>query len=301
MIMNNRQNRKSPSVLVRYNNQIKKGLRNGIRFTKLIDQVNTTKDPVKLLKAIQQLVSYQLDTKYVEFPHQFGSVNYYLVFMNRLLAIHDLTDRLEISSKGPIFYQTASGLGKRDYFKYSLDLQAQSEGGAYYQDTHYRENLFYINLGRRILRFNGHALTKLLVVHFYNQISLGKIKLLMNTWLSFAKFLEKDYNFNVDFDILNSDNHRFYKFKVDKLSTGVMDKLFIIAAKNHYMLKSYRHGGAQLKLSSDIVINIFPNSNQHWGLEVKDSNQAYSWLDVLLKYSFIRKWYLNNLDQLLLH
>lgn len=294
-------NKNDRPVLVRYNNKLKQGLNNGIKFTKLIDRLVKTQDPLRLLKAAKQLVSYQLDTKYVQFPQQFGSTDYYLAFMNRLLTIHDLNDRLSIKSDHGTFYQVASVLGDRDHFNFKLDLQAKSEGDAYYRDTHFHENLFYINLEHKILRFNSHALTELFVVDFYNKIDLHKIKQLANTLFNFAKFLQKDYNFNVNFSILNADNNRFYQFNEPKLSTDVMDKLFITSAQHHFMLKSYYHNGAQLRLSDDILINIYPNSAKQWGLEIKDSNQDYSWFDILLKYDFLRKWYLDDIDQLLLN
>lgn len=288
-------------VLKQYNESIKKGLRNGIKFTKLIDQLITTEHPSELLSAAKQLVSHQLNTHYVQFPHQYGAQDYYLVFMNRLLSIHNLGARLSLKSDQMKLYQVAKVLGDKDNFIFSFDLQAKGDGGAYYQDTRNHENLFYINLDRKLLRFDSHALTELFIVDYYNQVDPHKIKRLAGTLLEFATFLQKDYDFNVDLSILNADNDRFYKFASSKLPAGIMDKLFIVAAKHHYMLKSYHQNGAQLRLSNDILINIYPDQDKHWGLVVQDSKQDYSWFDILLNYDFLRKWYLDNLDQLMLN
>ena len=288
--------------LKQYNAALQRGLDNGNRFTKLIHQLITTKQPLTLLRAVKQLITYHLGTEYVKFPHQYQSADYHLMFMSRLLAIHHLSGRLVTKTKSMRAYQTISGLKSPDQFTFNVDRQSKDDRGVYYQDRQYHENLFYLNLDLKILRFDSHALTQLFIVDYYNHADPHRISQVADTLLSFAKFLERDYDFNVNTSILNSDNHRFYKFSnAKKLPAGIMDKLFITSANHHYMLKSYHQNGAQLRLSRDIVINIYSrDGDSNWGLEVEDSKQAYSWFDILLKYDFLRKWYLDNLDQLLL-
>jgi len=75
--------------LLNYNEAIKAGLQTGLHFTELMDQLIKTTDPDKLVEAATQLADFQLDSDYVTFPHQYSNADYYLLFMSRMLELHD--------------------------------------------------------------------------------------------------------------------------------------------------------------------------------------------------------------------
>ena len=280
-----------------YNFALKAGLKNGENFTRLMDQLMSTDQTKALLSSAKQLVSYHLDTNYVTFPHQYSNADYYLIFMDRLLALHDDSKQMKLVFKNRRLHQIVNAIGPHDTFSFDLSLDQKYDNGAYYQDEIHHEGLFYFNLNRKVLRFSSHALTELLVIDFYHPV---KIRQMIKTMVEFAKFLQDDYNFDVEFSVLNTQNDQFYTFKNPELPKRLIDELFIDAAENHFMLKSYHKLGAQLELSPKLTINIYPQNDGNWGLEVMDTDQKVSWIGAILKYPFLRKWYLDNLSQLLL-
>lgn len=75
-----------------------------------------------------------------------------------------------------------------------------------------------------------------------------------------------------------------------------------MAAQNDYMLTNGVNGnGAEIALGRGIVVDIFNNQldgQPEWVLTVHDDDQKISWFDVLLRFDFMRDWYLENLTEL---
>jgi len=120
--------------------------------------------------------------------------------------------------------------------------------------------------------------------------------------VDFARYLKEDYGYSVDFNILDAANRQNYAVRSTDLPAGVVDRLFVMAAQNDYMLTNGVNGnGAEIALGRGIVVDIFNNQldgQPEWVLTVHDDDQKISWFDVLLRFDFMRDWYLENLTEL---
>ncbi|MDO4456385.1 MAG: hypothetical protein Q4B66_06815, partial [Ligilactobacillus agilis] len=74
--------------LIEYNQQLKANLAAGIRFTEILDVLSETKDTDELLEAALALSTYQLDSAYLVYPQQYSKSDFYLIFLQRLLQLH---------------------------------------------------------------------------------------------------------------------------------------------------------------------------------------------------------------------
>ncbi|WP_318766319.1 hypothetical protein [Lactiplantibacillus carotarum] len=285
-----------------FNEGLKSGLANGEKFTRLMDQLIDTSDGEVLLKAAQALADFKLDSAYVTFPHQYKNADYYLIFMSRLLGMHhDEKPILNSHRQGESLYHVYEDL--TDDYTFLYQVVDNANGGAYYHEQTTGENLFYIHLERRLLRFNSTAFTNL----FINKLLLkgtgvDQINAVLATLIKFGHCLRDDFGFNVDFNILDVDNAAKYELRSADLDGAIVDKLFVTAAEHDYMLRNSQHGhGAQIELRSGLVVDIFDNAangGAQWVLTVHDPQQAVSWFDVLLHFDFMRDWYLDNIEAL---
>lgn len=286
-----------------FNEGLKKGLANGERFTALMDQLIDTTDGETLLAAAQTLADFKLDTAYVTFQHQYQNADYYLIFMSRLLGMHgDEQAVLNSQRHTEALYHVYSAL--TDDYTFLYQVVATGNGGAYYREQTTGEQLFYINLERRLLRFNSTAFTNL----FINKLLLkgtgiDQINTVLSTLIKFGHCLQDDFGFNVDFNILDVANAAKYELRAADLDQAIVDKLFVSAAENDYMLRNSQQGhGAQIELRAGLTVDIFDaadaGASPKWVLTVHDPDQTVSWFDVLLHFGFMRDWYLDNIDSL---
>lgn len=288
--------------LAMFNEGLKKGLANGEAFTSLMDQLIDTTDGETLLTAAQKLANFKLDSAYVTFPHQYKNADYYLIFMSRLLSMHDDEQAtLNTRAHSEALYHVFEALSDDYTFLYSV--VAGENGGAYYREQTTGENLFYIHLERRLLRFNSTAFTNL----FINKLLLkgtgvDQINTVLATLINFGHYLQDDFGFNVDFNILDVNNAARYELREANLNGEILDKLFVIAAQHDYMLRNSPNGhGAEIDLPGELVVDVFDAGTPEaakWVLTVRDPEQRVSWFDILLHFDFIRDWYLANIDSL---
>ncbi|RRK09527.1 hypothetical protein D1831_12275 [Lactiplantibacillus garii] len=288
--------------LTMFNEGLKSGLANGEKFTALMDQLIDTTDGEVLLGAAQKLADFKLDSAYVTFPHQYKNADYYLIFMSRLLGMHhDEKPILNSQRQSESLYHVYEDL--TDDYTFLYQVVTNANGGAYYREQTTGENLFYIHLERRLLRFNSTAFTNL----FINKLLLkgtgvDQINAVLATLIKFGHCLRDDFGFNVDFNILDVDNAAKYELRAANLDAAIVDKLFVSAAQHDYMLRNSQHGhGAQIELRTGLLVDIFDtgaNGGTKWVLTVHDPKQEVSWFDVLLHFDFMRDWYLDNIDSL---
>ena len=65
------------------------------------------------------------------------------------------------------------------------------------------------------------------------------------------------------------------------------------------MLTTGIKGEAVLELTPNLSLKLYPNPHESatgWVMQVQDSDNQLSWLDLLFKYEFLKDWYLENLD-----
>ncbi|HIW72145.1 MAG TPA: hypothetical protein H9875_05905 [Candidatus Levilactobacillus faecigallinarum] len=288
--------------LLNYNEAIKSGLEIGLTFTKLMDQLIKTTDADELVDAATQLADFHLDSDYVTFPHQYSNADYYLLFMSRMLELHDQGNQVMLQSRDAHeeLVQQLTPLGDRGAFNFRVETS--ENGGVFYRERVTGQSLFYLNLERKMFRFNSHALTQLFVIDLHDTVPAETVKTSVQILVDFARYLKEDYGYSVDFNILDAANRQNYAVHSANLPAGVVDQLFVTAAKNDYMLTNGVNGnGARIALDKGVVVDIFNNQLEgqpEWVLTVHDENQKVSWFDVLLQYPFMRDWYLENLTDL---
>ncbi|MGP4115809.1 hypothetical protein ACS4N0_01420 [Levilactobacillus zymae] len=288
--------------LLNYNEAIKSGLETGLTFTKLMDQLIKTHDADELVAAATQLADFKLDSDYVTFPHQYSNADYYLLFMSRMLELHDQVKHVMVQSRDhhEELTQQLTPLGDRGTF--SFRVETSENGGVFYRERATGQSLFYLNLERKMFRFNSHALTQLFIIDLHDTVPADTVKASVQILVDFARYLKEDYGYSVDFNVLDAANQQNYAVRSADLPAGVVDRLFVAAAKNDYMLTNGVNGnGAQIQLDKNVVVDIFNNQLEgqpEWVLTVHDDDQKVSWFDILLRYPFMRDWYLENLDDL---
>ena len=286
--------------LLSYNNAVKEGLKTGQQFTELMDQLINTKDPKKLVEAAQTLSVFELDSDYVTFPHQYNNADYYLIFMSRLLELHDQGEAITLESHEDDQHLTQQIAALGDLGVFAFVGANDSNGGVYYQDRVTNETLFYLNLSRRMMRFNSSAITKLFVETYADKIEKDQLLTATDLLIAFGQALKTDFGFDVDFNLLDTNNNEFYEFATSNLGSEVVDKLFVAAAQENYMLK-HDKDGAVLELAPDLTLKIAShnaNGGAAWGLYVTDKDQSVSWFKVLQKYKLLRKCNLQNIGDL---
>lgn len=280
--------------LMAYNQQLKHSLNNGLEFTKLLDLLINTKDKQKLLDAVFKLTTYQLDTAYLVFPQQYSVSDYYLMFLNRLLSLHDYPGiKLNASDARDELFQQVDGIEGAGYFTFHED---KTTGGAYYCEDQSKLKLFYVNFDRHVLRFNNDAIWQLLVVNYGKQFDYPVIKRFANFLLAVGNCLKASYGFDVDFGLLDPSNSAVYSLKGDQTPKEALDRLFIAAANAGFMLVAGKGSEAVLKLKDGEIVTVYDkhdddDAKHGWAIKVHDDEHQVAWFDILFEYDFLYDWY----------
>lgn len=289
--------------LMSYNDQLKESLKRGIYFTKVLDELINTDDKNILLESVMTLTDYRLDTAYLIFPQQYSRADYYLIFLNRLLQLHQNEQViLQSSDHQNELYHEFPGINMEGYFTFKIDENMCE--GAYYVDKSTGARLFYINFKRQLIRFNSQALTDLLVVDYSEKFDYKTVKRFETYLVAIGKYFKEDYGFDVDFNLLDASNNASYQISSADEPREALDKLFIISADAGYMLVAGESGRAVLQLKNNVVVSILRQAehddlnNANWVIKVQDEEHKVAWFDILYKYEFIKDWYLDNLTSL---
>ena len=289
--------------LMSYNDQLKESLKRGIYFTKVLDELINTDDKNILLESVMTLTDYRLDTAYLIFPQQYSRADYYLIFLNRLLQLHQNEQViLQSSDHQNELYHEFPGINMEGYFTFKIDENMRE--GAYYVDKSTGARLFYINFKRQLIRFNSQALTDLLVVDYSEKFDYKTVKRFEEYLVVIGKYFKEDYGFDVDFNLLDASNNASYQISSADEPREALDKLFIISADAGYMLVAGESGRAVLQLKNNVVVSILRQAehddlnNASWVIKVQDEGHKVAWFDILYKYEFIKDWYLDNLTSL---
>ncbi|WP_288530129.1 hypothetical protein [uncultured Secundilactobacillus sp.] len=288
--------------LLAYNDAVKTGLATGERFTKLMDQLINTTVPQELAQAASELSTFVLDSEFVTFPHQYGAADYYLLFMSRMLELHNQGDEVALVSHEGSHHLTQQIVAIADSGSFAFESANDGTGGVYYTEQLTGERVFYLNLQRQMMRINSVAITNLFVVAYAATVDEAQRLAATQLLIDFGQALKTDFGYSVDFNLLDTTNSEFYAFQNAQLSSDILDKLFVAAASEDYMLMHEGNGQAAiLQLPGDVVLKLTnkPSSApEGWGLYVQDAEQNVSWLKVLLSYDFLRQWYLDNINDL---
>ena len=282
--------------LMAYSKQLKNSLNKGLDFTAVLDTLIATNNSEELLTATLRLAEFELDDAYLVFPQQYSRADYYLLFLERLLELHQESSIiLNSSDHNKELYHEYPGVNTAGYFVFKVT--EENKYGAYYTEVNTGNVLFYLDLRQRILRFNSHDLTNLLVLDYGERFDRNVIQMFQEQFLNIGWYLKKDYGFDVDFNLLDPVNNALYPISDPGVPQQALDRLFIKAAAVNYMLISGPHGEAILDLAEDVQLSLFARDGR-WVIAVADPNNEVSFFDVLFKYDFLHDWYLENRNSL---
>lgn len=282
-----------------YYQNIQLSLDNALDYVSLFKELNKTNSSEQLLKATIALTNFRLNNDTIKFPNQFSDEDVYLIFMERLLSLHNLKNHFKIASVDKISKLKADFVMlKSDSFYFVKSTKDQN--GFFFTNSKTYLPLFYLNLDTKEMLFNSNALIEYFVVQKADE-GTDLIKNTIGILLEFSKILKEEFGFKVDFNILDSTNGELYLFAGGDLDESIMDELFVKAAENKFMLTSGTNDEAILDLNNNTQVTLLNSGSDNrpkWGATVRDSNQKESWFDLLLDYGFIKDWYLKNQKQL---
>lgn len=276
------------------------GLRIGEQYVGLLNDLCQKTDPQDLLSAVMKLNKINLSSPFVEFPQHYEPADYYLLFMGRLLELGNIQGMtIEEDNVSHRLSMACQHLSEETKFKFELD---RNNGGAFFTEQEKHEPLFYINLEKKVLRFSNRALVNFFVIREAERYSDLDIQATLKILMDFTEILASELDFVNDLGILNPSNDVEFPLQAPELNKQIIDKLFVKTTDTDFMLLSMpKNNGALLNLDRQIRLTLFYNPDdysQQWKFKVVDPDQQYSFFDVLLHYSIIREWYLNNREAL---
>lgn len=276
------------------------GLRIGEQYVGLLNDLCQKTDPQDLLSAVMKLNKINLSSPFVKFPQHYEPADYYLLFMGRLLELGNIQGMtLEEDNVSHRLSMACQHLSEETKFKFELD---RNNGGAFFTEQEKHEPLFYINLEKKVLRFSNRALVNFFVIREAERYSDLDIQATLKILMDFTEILASELDFVNDLGILNPSNDVEFPLQAPELNKQIIDKLFVKTTDTDFMLLSMpKNNGALLNLDRQIRLTLFydpDDYSQQWKFKVVDPDQQYSFFDVLLHYSIIREWYLNNREAL---
>ena len=276
------------------------GLRIGEQYVGLLNDLCQKTDPQDLLSAVMKLNKINLSSPFVKFPQHYEPADYYLLFMGRLLELGNIQGMtIEEDNVSHRLSMACQHLSEETKFKFELD---RNNGGAFFTEQEKHEPLFYINLEKKVLLFSNRALVNFFVIREAERYSDLDIQATLKILMDFTEILASELDFVNDLGILNPSNDVEFPLQAPELNKQIIDKLFVKTTDTDFMLLSMpKNNGALLNLDRQIRLTLFYNPDdysQQWKFKVVDPDQQYSFFDVLLHYSIIREWYLNNREAL---
>ncbi len=276
------------------------GLRIGEQYVGLLNDLCQKTDPQDLLSAVMKLNKINLSSPFVKFPQHYEPADYYLLFMGRLLELGNIQGMtIEEDNVSHRLSMACQHLSEETKFKFELD---RNNGGAFFTEQEKHEPLFYINLEKKVLRFSNRALVNFFVIREAERYSDLDIQATLKILMDFTEILASELDFVNDLGILNPSNDVEFPLQSPELNKQIIDKLFVKTTDTDFMLLSMpKNNGALLNLDRQIRLTLFydpDDYSQQWKFKVVDPDQQYSFFDVLLHYSIIREWYLNNREAL---
>ncbi|MFC6179007.1 hypothetical protein ACFQGR_06375 [Weissella sagaensis] len=269
------------------------------RIQELLAQVNelaSADNPKKVHLLAQQLTTSSLDTEWVVVPRQYSQADWYLLAFDRFLQFAKVTT-YDILTPAEREELTLVFPGLDEPATFEFEVNHDDNGGAYFTELGTQKRLFYWSLTRRQIYFNADAITDLLVENFRKKTTAARIRPIANLLTTFGRYMEQEFDYQVDYNILETQDDFLYPMKQKELPAGMLDRLFVLSADSNYFLQAIPNG-AGLVLDRGVEVRLFyvndatASNAQRWHFQVMDGQDAISWLDVLLDYDFIGAWYL---------
>jgi hypothetical protein len=273
-------------------------LKLGQQYVDLLDQLAKTDEAEDLLAAASQLIKFDLNNAFIDFPQHYQAADYYMLFMGRLLEMNSVTKVKIAENARHQFEAKIEALGDDNRFKFTVN----QDGAAAFTEEDQQQPLFYLNLQDRLLQFNNRALVNYFIVYALKKHTDLELRDTVKPLVEFADELAKDLDFTINLGILDTGNDQRFKLEQPDLQLTVIDRLFVKTAETDYMLMNLPHNsGAELLLDQNIKLDLSfdpDDYSQEWAFQVKDPHEQVSFFDLLLHYNLVRQWYLNDREAL---
>lgn len=272
-------------------------LKRGQQYVELLDQLASTDQAEDLLTAASKLTEQDLHNAFIDFPQHYQAADYYMLFMGRLLEMHQVASVTVDENQQHEFVATIDPLTDAR-FKFVVG----ANGVAAFTEQSQQQPLFYMNLNQRLFQFNNRALVNYFIVYALKKHSDLELRDAIKPLIEFANELADDLGFTINLGILNTANDRRFKLQQPDLRLTVIDRLFVKTGETDYMLMNLPHNsGAELLLDQGIKFDLSfdpDDYSQEWAFSVKDPGEQVSFFDILLHYNLVRQWYLADRDAL---
>ncbi|MCM0598524.1 hypothetical protein [Periweissella fabalis] len=283
--------------LVDYNAEITQALQTGFEFTELLNKTLQTSSANELLSSIQGLMQLNLGSNQVQFPHQYSTADWFLLFATRLLEINGVDDfSLASAPDHEELGVFLAGTGTKVRYQFS----EATVNGAYFTEIESDKQLFYLDFAAHKLTFNSQDIIDFFMVQPVTKILPAESDQVITILLNFANVLAKTLDFEIDYSILETNNDYEYETVSFDLPSQILDKLFIASATANVLMQPVESGfGARLVLTDELEVRFLQNDNyqqinSNWHFEVIDAQGKASLLNVLVNFPFIQRWYLEN-------
>lgn len=268
-------------------------LKRGQQYVDLLDQLAETDQASELLDAATALTKLDLHNAFIDFPQHYQAADYYMLFMGRLLEMHQVS-AVKVKENGQ--HQFVATIDPLDDAAFKFEVG--SNGEAAFTEQHQAQPLFYLNFSDRLFQFNNRALVNYFIVYALKKHSDLELRDAIKPLIEFANELASDLDFTINLGILNTANDERFKLREPDLKLTVIDRLFVRTAETDYMLMNLPHNsGAELLLDQGIKLDLSfdpDDYSQEWAFQVKDPGEQVSFFDILLHYNLVRQWYLND-------
>ncbi|MGN1279168.1 MAG: hypothetical protein ACI4T4_00635 [Limosilactobacillus sp.] len=269
----------------------KQVLKRGQQYVGLLDQLAQTSDASELLAAAAKLSEQDLHNAFVDFPQHYQAADYCMLFMGRLLEMHDVTS-VTVDENGQHEFVAKVAPLEDAVFKFVVS----ENGEAAFTEQTQQQPIFYMNLKQRLFQFNNRALVNYFIVYALKKHSDLELRDAIKPLIEFANELASDLDFTINLGILNTANDQRFKLREPNLQLTVIDRLFVKTGETDYMLMNLPHNsGAELLLDQGIKFDLSfdpDDYSQEWAFQVKDPGEQVSFFDILLHYTMVRQWYL---------
>lgn len=272
-------------------------LKRGQQYVDLLDQLASTDQAEDLLAAAGKLTEQDLHNAFINFPQHYQAADYCMLFMGRLLEMHNVSSVKVSENRQHEFVATIDPLTDT-----SFKFVVSANGEAAFTEQSQQQPLFYMNLSQRLFQFNNRALVNYFIVYALKKHSDLELRDAIKPLIEFANELAQDLDFTINLGILNTANDQRFKLQEPELQLTVIDRLFVKTAETDYMLMNLpQNSGAELLLDQGIKFDLSfdpDDYSQEWAFSVKDPGEQVSFFDILLHYNLVRQWYLADRDAL---
>jgi hypothetical protein len=278
--------------LVGYADSLQKDLN---RIQELVNNVRdlaTTDDPKQAQALVLAMTKGKLADYWVKVPRQYSPEDIYLLAFNRFLEFAGVGEYDVVTAEdNEDVYLEMTQLKTETNFRFEL----AGNDGAFFVDKVSEERLFYWSPVRKEVFFNSSAMTNELVVRFKAADKASAIKTLSDLFLDFGRFMASELGYDVDLNMLESQDDYVYDLIPAAVPDVILDHLFVHSHGSQFFLKRVDQG-AGIMLANNVEVRVFKSAGagkgNAWHFQVTDGENAVSWLDVLLGYDFIADWYL---------